>query len=121
MRHFLALLLAPISIAASPAIDAETTKDVRCLVAVASLANSEDESAKMAAIVGSQYFLGRIDGRQPTLDLETAIRTEAARLDEAAIKGLLLSCGGLMKSRGAALQSIGEGMQDHPSQSSSSS
>lgn len=111
MRILALAALAPLVIAAAPPTDAETTKDVQCLVAVASLAGSDDKDAKMAAAIGSQYFLGRIDGRSPNLDLEAAIKLEASRLGEAQMRSLLQSCGQLMQSRGKALQEIGERMQ----------
>ena len=121
MRNLWMVIFAPLVIAAAPPIDAETTKDIRCLVAVSSLAGSDDATVKLAATVGAQYFLGRIDGRRPDLNLETAIIAEASHLTEADIRSLLVSCGGLIKSRGAALQAIGKRMQQTASQSSSSS
>jgi hypothetical protein len=121
MRFFLIGVLSPLLIAAAPPTDAETTKDVRCLVAVSSLAGSEDAAAKYAAVVGAQYFLGRIDGRRPDFDLEAAIKAEASQMTDAEIRTLLVSCGGLIKSRGEALEAIGKAIQATESQSSSSS
>jgi len=89
MRTFALAAISPFLIAAAPAVDPETTQDVRCLVAVISLAGSDDDNAKMAAAIGSQYFLGRIDGRSPDMDLETAIKLETSRLGAAQIRSLL--------------------------------
>lgn len=120
MRRILALTLMPFTLAAAPPLDAETTKDVRCLLAVSSLVGSDNQAAQMSALIGSQYFLGRIDGRSPNLDLEAALTAEAPKLNQTEMKFLFQSCGEMLKQRGLALKAIGEHMQVKAQSSSSS-
>lgn len=100
------LALAPWVAGAAAPLDVETRKDVRCLIVVGQLSKSEDPELRDAGRVASQYFLGRIDGRAPALDLEAAIAAEgaAAVADQ---KDLFLYCGELMKKRGAEVEAIG--------------
>ena len=111
MKPFLILCAASMLAASAPATDSETVNDVRCFLAMSSIVGSEDKTAGMAAMIGAQYFLGRIDGRSPTLDLEAAFTAETSRLTEPVVKSLLVSCGELMKSRGQAVQMIGKRME----------
>ena len=97
--------LAPWLAGAAP-LDEETRRDVRCFILVAQLSGSEDPALRDAGRIGSQYFLGRIDGRAPGLDLEAVMVAEA----DAAIadrKALFPYCGDLMKKRGAEVEAIG--------------
>ena len=118
MRLIGLAVLAPFAVAAAPPVDGSTRDDVRCLVAVVSLTASEDTEVKLAGLLGSQYFLGRIDGRDPDLDIEAAIRQEQSHLDEAEISSLLRSCGQLMQDRGEALEAIGNRLDQDQAPSS---
>ena len=121
MRVFLVLAIAPLALAAVPPTDPQTSKDLRCFLAMSATAGSEDKTASLAGMIGAQYFLGRIDGRSPNLDLESAIMAEASSLTDADLKALLQSCGELMQDRGKAVKAIGERMEQKQPQSSSSS
>ncbi|HMI39914.1 MAG TPA: hypothetical protein VK485_01630 [Sphingomicrobium sp.] len=107
--------------AAAAPVDPETSKDLRCFLAMSATAQSEDKAASLAATIGGQYFLGRVDGRSPDLDLESAIVAEASSMTDASLKSLLQSCGQLMQERGRAVQGIGERMQKKERHSSSTS
>ena len=120
MKIYLVLAVAPLVLAAAPPIDPETTKDIRCFVAMAAAAGDDDKTANLAGMIGGQYFLGRIDGRSPDLDLESAIAIEAPSLTDADLKALFQSCGQLMQERGQAVEAIGERMERNEPQSSSS-
>jgi hypothetical protein len=100
------LALAPCLAAAAAPLDEETRRDVRCFILIAQLSTSDDPETRDAGRIGSQYFLGRIDGRAPGLDLEAAVAAEApAAL--AGQKTLLPRCGELMKKRGDEVEAIG--------------
>ena len=99
----------PLIVAAAPQ-DEETRKDVRCLLAMSAAAGHEDKTVAAAAQTASQYFLGRIDGRSPNFDLETALTQESASATGPDFTSLLQSCGDLMQKRGAEIVAIGERM-----------
>lgn len=77
----LSLVLAfPLLTAAAPAVDAETKQSLPCYIAMNSLAgqalaegNKELSEHSNAA---ASYFLGRVDGRAPGLDLAQAMAVE---------------------------------------------
>jgi hypothetical protein len=101
----LALVL-PLLLGAAPPPDPETVKDVRCLVALIVLGNSQDPKIRESALIGAQYFLGRIDGRSPGLDLEAAMANEASMI-RAQQKSFLESCGAILTRRGGEVEEIG--------------
>jgi hypothetical protein len=49
--------------------DADTTADVRCLI-VGTVVIDRDPSKQAAAMMLAMYYIGRIEGRAPTADLE---------------------------------------------------
>ena len=98
-------------VAAAPAPDPETRADLRCFIAISALTGSEDAATQQAGMIGSRYFLGRIDGRSPGLDLENAIAAEAADMDEAQQKALLESCGAQLAKRGSEVVAAGERLE----------
>ena len=120
MRAYLALAIAPLLLAAALPANPETSKDVRCFVAMAAAAGSGDKTVSLGGAIGGQYFLGRIDGRSPGLDLASAIEAEASSLTDADLKALMTSCGQLMQDRGTAVKTIGEQMQKKAQPSHSS-
>jgi hypothetical protein len=111
MRKIAAILPFLLLAAAAPPLDPETKKDVRCFLALSMLNENEDEGIRQAGLLGSQYYLGRIDGRVPGLDLEAALEAEAGSIDEAAHTALLESCGKLMETRGSEVVAIGEALE----------
>jgi hypothetical protein len=115
------LLAAPLVMGAGPPVDAETRKDLRCFLAVSSLADNPDPTIKMSGMIGAQYFLGRIDGRVPSLDLERALVAEAAVITNADLPPLLGACGQQIADRGEVLTVIGKRMQNRAATASPSS
>ncbi len=106
-KAILMLALWPLAAAVAAPLDEETRKDVRCLIIVGQLSKSEDPQVRDAGRIAGQYFLGRIDGRAPALDLESAVAAEvaAAIADQ---KALFPYCGDLMKKRGAEVEAVGK-------------
>ena len=121
MKSICWLLAASVLIGAAPPMDAETRKDVRCFLAVSSFANDPDSKIAMSAIMGAQYYLGRIDGRAPKLDLEAVLIAETLAFRPADMPALLLSCGQTMTERGKAVTQIGKRLQEIGAKASSPS
>jgi hypothetical protein len=121
MKRAWVLAALPLIAAAPPPMDAETRSDVRCFTALAILTADAKEEDIMNLTIVSQYYLGRIDGRSPGLDLESALAAEAESMGENEIRQLVKSCAVRVQERGRQLQSFGEGMQERQPDSSSSS
>jgi hypothetical protein len=92
----------------------ETRQDVRCLVVALSILQVGRPETTGAAVVSFTYLEGRIDGRRPELDLETAIRNELAQRRPADFQSEAQRCGRLLSERGQAVQAIGRRLQEHP-------
>src|SRR5689334_22708996 len=103
------LLSLPFLLSAAPVQDA-TRSDVRCFIVVSSLADSNDDAAKTAGMMGTEYYLGRIDGRSPGLDLEAAVARELP-ISATHNANLLRSCGALMQKRGSEVEAVGRRLQ----------
>lgn len=107
-------LAALLSIAASPAIAQgdPVEPDLRCLVVGFALAGSDQDAHKSAAIPFSLYYLGRLDGRAPQLDLEKRLGDLATTMTGDDIKTEAARCGADFQRRGIELQAIGKALQD---------
>ena len=86
------------------------TKDLHCLAATSALAGvpEADEGTKQGALVLATYYLGRIDGRAPNLDLGARLRQEQPKLEAMDMETLLKSCAAEAQARMDAVQKIGE-------------
>ena len=82
--------------AASPAkpivLDANTRADVRCVVALSREAvDANPEQVNDLAIM-MYYFMGRIDGRDPKLDLGTAFAQQGTQMSHAEYVSAAATC-----------------------------
>jgi hypothetical protein len=112
MRPFWSILpLATLLIAAAPADP--VLEDAQCLLALGQLASVEDEEARQAGQMGSQYFFGRLDGRAVG-DLEALLKRAAETITPETLEPTLQRCAAVMHDRGQALQTIGERMNAAP-------
>src|SRR6266850_5941521 len=100
-------LLALALAGARPASAAESTNDVRCLVAVSRLVdiNAEtkklsEEAAQTTALLGTMYFMGKLEGRNPRLNIENAMVAEASKMTVEQLQSELIRCGGEMRTIG---------------------
>jgi hypothetical protein len=99
---FAALLAAAIATpaAAQPAPD-PTRDDLRCVIAVGMFAAQarNDADTKLGAAAGLGFFIGRLKGREPGIDLKARVLAEANRLKSPAdLQPDLARCGGEMQA-----------------------
>ena len=97
----LALLAGPAS-AARP----ETTGDLRC-IAVTAFALSNKSLTPQQGEVSLMYFLGRIDGREPGLDVAVNLEAVSRAITPALAQAEAKRCGGILQARGGYLQQVG--------------
>ena len=86
-----------------------TRADLRCVLAFMTLL--QNPAYKDAAGAGIMYYAGRLDGREPTLDLAAAIRREASDMATSDYMAEAQRCGRVLKERSAALKAAGEGLR----------
>ena len=106
IRAALALTLA-LSSTALFAAPADDEADMRCFLVSADMADSKDAETKNAGSVMMFYFLGRLDGRNPNVDLKQLLVREAERMSDADKEKLLVSCSGKVEQRGKQLEALG--------------
>jgi hypothetical protein len=111
MKTGLTLIGASFLIAAGSPPDAQTREDIRCFMAMARLADTDDPKIKQVGTAGTLYFLGRLDGRTPGLDIGSEVAAGAAAVTEVEMRTLLKSCGELIEKRGAYLIAVGKALE----------
>jgi hypothetical protein len=105
---FAAALALPLAASATADVPDDPLRfDVQCLIATGHVARSGATEHRAAARSASIYYLGRLDGRGQTFDLEASLLAEAAALRGQDGGDLLRACGQLMVRRGAEVQAIG--------------
>jgi hypothetical protein len=106
----------PAATTQSDSTDATTTRDVRCAVVfLQSLAamqpSATKDDAKMNAVLaGAMYWLGRLDGRTPNLDLEHRLIAEEDSMTPEIRQAEAERCGAELAARGKMMTEIGDDM-----------
>jgi hypothetical protein len=89
----------------------ETTTDLKCLAFAMGMSGNSDPSKAAVGTMAALYFLGRIDGREPKLDLEKRLVAPDLQIKTADFPSLGATCGGMLKTRGDDLTTIGQHLQ----------
>lgn len=86
----------------------ETVADMQCVVVGVRLAGSADQHQGLSGTMLAIYFLGRIDGRSPTVDLQQLLVEEVKNMSDAALKVAATRCGAELSRRGVEITRIGQ-------------
>lgn len=97
---------------AQGAPDDDGAFDLRCLVAVTTLADSDNEEFRTAAAQAMFFFFGRVDARVGSDALEDAINDTLDEVDDSNLPILLQQCGTFLEERGRALEAVGRRIMD---------
>ena len=100
-----ALVLALAAVGPARAEAPETVTDLKCLVFAINLSGDPDTTKAGAGAMAALYFMGRIDGREPTMDVGK--RINELRLKQSDMAAMSATCGGMLQARGKALAEIG--------------
>ena len=93
--------------------DADTVADVRCLVVGLKMMQLSDASMQKAGYISFMYYVGRLDGRTPSLDIEQSIIKELDHMTAPEFSAEAVRCGGGLTKKGEQLQRIGKDLADH--------
>jgi hypothetical protein len=85
-----------------------TSSDLRCVIALAAAAQSADDQVKPAMIAGVIYFLGKLDGRTPQLDLGARADAERKTMSVKDFNDEIARCGAALVARTKAVAEIGQ-------------
>lgn len=104
---------AALAAAAAPAA-AQTgiEPDLQCLAATTMISGAEDQNARQAGTFGTLYFVGKLLGADPDLDLEAQLRAAAGAMQEDELQSVLQRCLGELQSTGQRLSAIGQAMSE---------
>jgi hypothetical protein len=85
----------------------ESRADVRCFIAAVSLLQSPNNLNRAAAASTALYYLGRLDGRQPGVDLERIISDESQKLKPEELRSESERCGRELSARAQVISAMG--------------
>ncbi len=109
IRVSLAILAVTLTLATSArAQDNENVPDVRCLVVALDLAKSPDPQMRSLAMSAGLYFVGRLRGRAPDLDLEAAIVQQLRIMTHEDLRAERDRCGTVLAGQADRLAVLGE-------------
>lgn len=97
---------------AAPAVAADTNvdSDLRCLATFSAVAAGADASEKPQVAAAVMYFVGRVDGEKPNIDLTTELIRVSSTMKQEQLAGEIDRCGKLLAARGTALAAVGQAM-----------
>jgi len=114
LGHIGLVAVAMVFVSAGPIPAGHSKADVRCFLAISSLADSADPAAKQLGLIGGMYYQGRVDARVGTMNeqqLQSLFIAEAEAMTPTVIAELLTSCGREMEEAGKRTQRIGAQME----------
>jgi len=108
----MALLAAGFTTPAAAQLSTQVAGDLRCItiLSAATATVSETQRPQMAAAV--LYFIGRVDGAAPNLDLTSEIRRIVPTLGSLNLGDEAKRCAAILTEKGAKLQDVGKALQE---------
>jgi len=88
--------------------DATTVADVRCVVIGLQIYDSSDAARQASGIWLSLYYLGRLHGRIPQLDIENLVVQEANKMTPTESASEAKRCGASLSAIAAEVTRIGK-------------
>ena len=109
-KHWLALLAAALTLIPLEVMaqDADTVADVRCVAVGIRSAALPDSHQKSAGLLMALYFIGRLDGRDPKLDLEAMLSEQLSKMTAADFTTETARCGNSLTAKGAQITRVGQ-------------
>jgi hypothetical protein len=87
-----------------------TTADVRCVIVGARLSESTESNQRITAGMLMIYYLGRLDGRSPGVDLQRLIETELGKMTALDFQLEVKRCSDEFSAKGAVVTEIGRNL-----------
>jgi hypothetical protein len=81
--------------------------DARCVIVSLEISNLPNETEHLAGMKSALFFLGRLDGHIPKLNIERLIAREMLKMTSSDIRTEAIRCGGMLTEKGELLQRIG--------------
>jgi hypothetical protein len=104
----LLLCLLAMSANCAHANDGEMARDVRCVAVGIHIINLGDTEHRAVGTMLTMYYVGKLAGRTPDLDLERAIIKQLGKMKAGEYAGEARRCGAEMSAKGQQLVRIGK-------------
>ena len=90
----------------------ETFADLRCVIVGMKIGGTGNSTQQSAAMMSILYYIGRIDGRDPGLDIEVTLAKEFIKMTPANFGLEATRCGNHLTKRGKEITKMGEDMTE---------
>jgi hypothetical protein len=90
----------------------ESIADVRCVIIGVKIAASADSAQQSAGVMAALYYIGRIDGREPTLNIETVLAKEVVNMTPTEFSSEAIRCGKHLTERGQEITKLGRDLAE---------
>jgi hypothetical protein len=90
-----------------------TLADMRCIVVAGALLQADDEQMRSVGRASLFYYLGRLEGRGETANMDARIVDQAAKMTEDDIKTQSKSCGAMFTAAAQSLQELNNAFEQH--------
>jgi hypothetical protein len=90
----------------------ETIADVRCIVVGMKIGASGNSTQKSVAMMTTLYYIGRIDGREPKLDIEDILVMVFVKMTAPQFASEATRCGTHLTEKGKEISKIGKDMAE---------
>jgi hypothetical protein len=88
----------------------DTIDDIRCLAAGLRFAEMPDSHQKSTGMLMVLYYLGRLDGRNPDLDVEGLLSQQIPKMTAAEYAAEAARCSNNLSAKGQQISHLGEKM-----------
>ena len=86
--------------------------DLECLAIAFMMVGNKDDSIKQIGLMTSLYYLGKIDSKNPTTDLEQPIYDELTKITPVTAEAIGKRCGAELQARGKSLTDVGQRIEN---------
>ncbi len=104
------LLIAPLHAFAQ---DADNLADIRCVAVGMHFAEAPDSHQKSTGTLLVLYYMGKLDGRAPSLDIGKLLTEQIDRMTSADYSTEAARCSQNLAAKGAQIKQLGEQVQKH--------
>jgi hypothetical protein len=114
-KIWLSVLLAAVTVVPIQALaqDADSLADIRCVAVGMHFAEAPDSHQKSTGTLLVLYYMGRLDGRAPSLNIEKLLAEQIDKMTASDYSTEATRCSQYLAQTGAQIKQLGEQMQKH--------
>jgi hypothetical protein len=101
-----AIAIVPTAIAQDA--DGSVTADARCVLAGIRAKELPDSREKSTGLLMELYFIGRLDGRSPKVDVKALLTEQIGKMSRSDFESETARCGNSIKTKGQQITQLGQ-------------